>query len=138
MIKDAQSKQLELQNINEMKGGKLFKCDNDPRITPIGKFLRKYSIDELPQLFNILKGEMSIIGPRPLSTPISEYENYQLRRFIIKPGLFCIWQVYYRKETNFTKWMKTDLLYINKASFLVDAKLFLLMVKNVIIGKGSR
>jgi lipopolysaccharide/colanic/teichoic acid biosynthesis glycosyltransferase len=121
-----------------MKGGQLFKSDNDPRITPFGKFLRKYSLDELPQLFNILKGEMSIIGPRPLSTPISVYENYQLKRFIMKPGLGCIWQAYYRKEINFTKWMKTDLLYIKKASLWVDIKLLLLITKNVIMGKGGR
>ena len=138
MIKDAHSKQTELQKINEMKGGRLFKCDNDPRITSFGKFLRKYSIDELPQLINILKGDMSIIGPRPLSTPVNMYEPYQLKRFIIKPGLGCIWQAYYRKETNFTKWIKTDLLYITKASPWVDTKLSLHILMNVICGKGSR
>jgi lipopolysaccharide/colanic/teichoic acid biosynthesis glycosyltransferase len=121
-----------------MQGGKLFKSNNDPRITRIGKFLRKYSLDELPQLFNILQGEMSIIGPRPLSTPISAYEKYQLKRFIIKPGLGCIWQAYYRDETNFTKWMKTDLLYVKKISLLFDIKIFLLVAKIVILGKGAR
>jgi lipopolysaccharide/colanic/teichoic acid biosynthesis glycosyltransferase len=138
MIKDAHTKQIELQNINEMQGGKLFKSNNDPRITRIGKFLRKYSLDELPQLFNILQGEMSIIGPRPLSTPISAYEKYQLKRFIIKPGLGCIWQAYYRDETKFTKWMKTDLLYVKKISLLFDIKIFLLVAKIVILGKGAR
>ena len=138
MIKDAHSKQQDFQNINEMKGGKLFKSQNDPRITKIGKILRKYSIDELPQVFNILKGEMSIIGPRPLSTPIIEYKQYQLLRFIVKPGLGCIWQAFYREKTDFDRWIKTDLIYLKHLGFCFDFRLMLQILKNTIIGKGSR
>ena len=138
MVKDANLQQSTFLKLNEMTGGGLFKCNNDPRITSVGRFLRKYSIDELPQLINILKGEMTVIGPRPLSTPIELYQRYQLKRFLVKPGLGCIWQAYYRRETNFDKWIKTDLLYLKKASPWFDAILFIKILINVIRGKGAR
>ena len=138
MVKDAHEKQNEFQTLNEMNGGALFKCKKDPRITVVGKFLRKFSLDELPQLINILKGDMSIIGPRPLSTPINIYEPYQLKRFIVKPGLGCIWQAYFRNENDFTRWIRTDLIYLKKASLLFDMKLLIRIFINVIKGKGAR
>lgn len=138
MVDGAHSLQDKISHLNEMKGGKLFKSDNDPRVTKIGKFLRKTSIDELPQLFNILKGEMTIIGPRPLSTPLNEYEEEELARFRVKPGLGCIWQAYFRKETDFKSWMKMDVLYVNSVSFTLDAKLLFLIAKNALIGRGAR
>ncbi len=138
MVDGAHLMQDEISHLNEMEGGKLFKSDNDPRITRLGKFLRKTSIDELPQLFNILKGEMTIIGPRPISTPIYDYEKEELNRFKMKPGLGCIWQAYFRRHTDFKLWMKTDLQYVENVSFGLDLKLFLAIVKSVLLKKGAR
>lgn len=138
MIDGAHQLQHKLTHLNEMDGGRLFKSDNDPRVTRLGKFLRKTSIDELPQLFNILKGEMTIIGPRPLSTPLNEYDQEDLVRFKVKPGLGCIWQAYFRKETDFKTWMKTDAIYVNTISPKLDLKLFFTIAKNVMITKGAR
>ena len=138
MVEGAHRMQDEISHLNEMNGGKLFKSDNDPRITRVGRFLRKTSIDELPQLFNILKGEMTIIGPRPLSTPINEYDEEDLVRFKLKPGLGCIWQAYFRKQTDFKSWMRTDSVYVSKVSPILDIKLMLVITRNVLLGKGAR
>ncbi len=138
MVDGAHLMQDEISHLNEMEGGKLFKSDNDPRITRLGKFLRKTSIDELPQLFNILKGEMTIIGPRPISTPISDYEKEELNRFKMKPGLGCIWQAYFRRHTDFKLWMKTDLQYVESVSAGLDLKLFFAIAKSVLLKKGAR
>jgi lipopolysaccharide/colanic/teichoic acid biosynthesis glycosyltransferase len=138
MVEDAHSMQDQISHLNEMNGGKLFKSDSDPRVTRLGKFLRKTSIDELPQLFNILIGDMTIIGPRPLSTPLNEYEEENLDRFQVKPGLGCIWQAYFRKGTDFDIWMKTDVIYVKNVSPILDIKLLLLITKNVLVGKGAR
>ncbi len=138
MVDGAHLMQDEISHLNEMEGGKLFKSDNDPRITRLGKFLRKTSIDELPQLFNILKGEMTIIGPRPISTPISDYEKEELGRFKMKPGLGCIWQAYFRRHTDFKLWMKTDLQYVESVSAGLDLKLFFAIAKSVLLKKGAR
>lgn len=138
MIVGAHQLQHKLNHLNEMDGGKLFKSDNDPRITRLGKFLRKTSIDELPQLLNILRGDMSIIGPRPLSTPLNDYDEEDLVRFKVKPGLGCIWQAYFRKQTDFRTWMKTDAIYVESVSLKLDFKLFLIILKNVLTTKGAR
>lgn len=138
MVTGAHQLQHKLTHLNEMDGGRLFKSDNDPRVTRLGRFLRKTSIDELPQLINIIKGDMSIIGPRPLSTPLDEYDTDDLARFKVKPGLGCIWQAYFRKETDFKTWMKTDTIYVDSVSFKLDAKLFFTILKNVLITKGAR
>ena len=117
--------------------GPVFKMKKDPRITRVGAFLRKTSLDELPQLFNVLKGEMSLVGPRP---PIpAEVENYQLwqrRRLSMKPGLTCIWQVSGRNDISFERWMNMDLEYIDNWSLKLDLKLLLLTVKEVTVGGG--
>lgn len=138
MIKDAHKLQDELAHLNEMKGGRLFKSDKDPRITKLGRILRKLSIDELPQLINIIKGDMTIIGPRPISTPLNEYAKDELVRFSVKPGLGAIWQAYFRGETDFKKWIKMDCIYVQNTSFGLDTKLFFIILFNVIRGKGAR
>lgn len=138
MIPDAHQLQSELQQINEMKGGALFKAQNDPRVTRLGKFLRKYSIDELPQLFNIARGDMSFIGPRPISTPLEYYKEEELRRFSVKPGLGCIWQAYFRGHTDFKMWIRTDLMYIEELDVWLDTKLFFKILINSVKGRGAR
>ena len=138
MHKDAHLMQDKLKHLNEMSGGGLFKSDNDPRVTRVGRYLRKYSLDELPQLMNILRGEMTIIGPRPLSTPIDMYKPHQLNRFIVKPGLGCIWQAYHRGDTDFDAWMDSDLEYLEKIGPFFDLKMLFMIFKNALIGKGAR
>ncbi|MCX5694935.1 MAG: sugar transferase [Candidatus Omnitrophica bacterium] len=139
MIKDAEEKLHELREKNEMNGP-VFKLKNDPRITPIGRFLRKFSVDELPQLWNVLKGDMSIVGPRPpLPQEVEKYDNWQRRRLNMRPGVTCFWQVNGRnKITDFNEWMKLDLEYIDNWSLLLDARILLKTVPVVLLGIGDK
>jgi lipopolysaccharide/colanic/teichoic acid biosynthesis glycosyltransferase len=117
--------------------GPAFKMPNDPRITPVGHHLRKYSLDELPQLFNVLIGNMSLVGPRPsVPSEVEEYEPWQLRRVTIKPGLTCIWQVWGRNEVSFKRWMEMDLEYIDNWSIWVDLKLIAHTIPAMVKGTG--
>ena len=118
--------------------GPIFKIKNDPRITRLGRFMRRWSIDELPQLINVLKGDMSLVGPRP-PTPdeVEKYEPWQLQRLNITPGITCLWQIRGRSELSFYKWMKLDLWYINNWSFGLDMMILWRTVPAVIRGKGA-
>jgi exopolysaccharide biosynthesis polyprenyl glycosylphosphotransferase len=128
----------EIRHLNEMDGP-VFKMRNDPRVTPLGRFLRKSSIDELPQLWNVLRGEMSLVGPRaPLPEEVKEYSRWQRRRLSVKPGITCLWQISGRNEIDFHEWMKLDLLYIDNWSLLLDIKILLRTFPVVLIGKGAR
>jgi exopolysaccharide biosynthesis polyprenyl glycosylphosphotransferase len=128
----------EIRHLNEMDGP-VFKMRNDPRVTPLGRFLRKSSIDELPQLWNVLKGEMSLVGPRaPLPEEVKEYTRWQRRRLSVKPGITCLWQISGRNEIDFHEWMKLDLHYIDHWSLLLDIKILLRTFPVVLIGKGAR
>lgn len=138
MVVDAEKRLAELRTLNEMDGP-VFKIDKDPRIIPwVGTFLRRTSLDELPQLINIVKGEMSFVGPRPpLAEEVAQYEISQRRRLSMKPGLTCLWQVApNRNQISFEKWMKLDLMYIDNWSLLLDLKILLNTVKVVVTAQG--
>jgi len=139
MVKDAEEKLEELRKHNEMQGP-VFKMKDDPRITPIGKFLRITSFDEFPQLWNVLKGDMSIVGPRPpIPAEVVKYDNWQRRRLSMRPGITCIWQVKGRnKITDFNEWMKLDLEYIDNWSLALDAKILLKTIPVVLFGIGAK
>ena len=128
----------EIRHLNEM-AGPVFKMRNDPRVTPLGRFLRKSSIDEWPQFWNVLKGDMSLVGPRaPLLDEVKEYTRWQRRRLSVKPGITCLWQVSGRNEIDFHEWMKLDLHYIDNWSLLLDFKILLRTFPVVLLGKGAR
>ncbi len=138
MVVNAEEMLENLQQHNE-KSGPVFKMKEDPRITKIGKFIRKTSIDELPQLVNILKGDMSIVGPRPaLPKEVEQYDDYAKLRLLITPGLTCYWQVQNnRDDVSFEEWMDMDIRYIKERTFIGDIKLILKTVKVAVTGQGS-
>jgi lipopolysaccharide/colanic/teichoic acid biosynthesis glycosyltransferase len=136
MVVDAETLKQALAAKNEMQGP-AFKMARDPRITKVGRFIRKFSIDELPQLFNVLLGDMSLVGPRPaLPKEVAQYADWQRRRLTVKPGLTCIWQVSGRNSIPFEQWMELDLRYIDTWSLRLDAELLLRTVPTVIKGTG--
>ena len=137
MCVDADEKLKELQELNE-RDGPVFKIRDDPRVTKIGKFIRKTCIDELPQLVNIIKGDMSIVGPRPpLPNEVEQYNSYQKQRLLVVPGLTCYWQIQKGEETTFDEWVELDLKYIKERSILLDFRLILLTFKVILSGKGA-
>ncbi len=138
MIEGAEDKLWEIRHLNEMDGP-VFKMRNDPRVTPLGRYLRKFSIDELPQLWNVIKGEMSIVGPRaPLPEEVENYSVSQRRRLSVKPGITCLWQVSGRNDINFQQWMEMDLQYIDNWSVWLDLRIMLKTIPAVFTGRGAR
>jgi len=140
MATNAETRREELASRNEMSGP-VFKVGNDPRVTAFGRWLRKTSIDELPQLVNVLHGHMSLVGPRPL--PLYEVEKFensaQRRRLSVKPGLTCLWQISGRNNvTNFQEWVRLDLAYIDNWTLWLDFKILLKTIPSVILGLGAR
>lgn len=137
MVINAEDMLKDLKPMNEMDGP-MFKIKEDPRITKIGRFIRKTSIDELPQLINILRGEMSIVGPRPsLPSEVEEFEPWMMERFVVKPGLTCFWQVSGRNNIPFRKWMELDIKYVKERNLWLDMKLVLKTVKVVFNGDDA-
>ena len=138
MCVDAEDKLAALLENNEMDGP-AFKIKDDPRITKIGRMIRKTSLDELPQLWNIFKGDMSIVGPRPaLPREVELYDDYQLQRMYVQPGLTCYWQVQPRRnDISFDAWIALDIKYIQERSFWVDWKIIFMTVGAVIRGEGE-
>ena len=123
MVSNAEELKAKLMEQNEMSGP-MFKMKHDPRITKVGKFIRKTSIDELPQLINILKGEMSLVGPRPsLPKEVAKFETWMLERLEVKPGLTCYWQIMGRNDIDFEDWMKLDIMYVHDRNLWLDIKL---------------
>jgi lipopolysaccharide/colanic/teichoic acid biosynthesis glycosyltransferase len=125
MSQDAEKRLQELLKQNEMDGP-VFKIKKDPRITRVGSFIRKTSIDELPQLINVFKGDMSLVGPRPpIVAEVEQYNSHQLKRLSVKPGLTCYWQVMGRNNINFDDWVELDIRYIRERNTMLDLKLVL-------------
>jgi exopolysaccharide biosynthesis polyprenyl glycosylphosphotransferase len=138
MVNNAEQLRVELEGLNEMDGP-VFKSSRDPRITTVGKIIRRFSIDELPQVFNVLRGDMSLVGPRPpLPAEVARYERWQRRRLSMKPGMTCLWQISGRNEVSFDDWMKLDLTYIDNWSLMLDLKILLKTVPVVLLGRGAK
>ncbi len=137
MVENAEQLKKRLIAMNEQTGP-VFKMQRDPRITPVGRFIRRYSIDELPQLINVLRGEMSIVGPRPpLPAEVAKYEAWQRRRLSVRPGLTCVWQVSGRNRISFEEWMYLDMQYIDHWSLAQDFQLIAKTVPVVLTGRGA-
>lgn len=137
MVKDAEQLKKNLSAMNE-RDGILFKVSNDPRVTPVGRFLRKYSLDELPQFFNVLRGEMSIVGPRPpIASEVEKYELEHFRRLEVLPGLTGLWQVQARQDASFAKYIALDTAYVENWSFWLDLKILIRTAEVIVRGTGA-
>ncbi|HJP83304.1 MAG TPA: sugar transferase [Fimbriimonadaceae bacterium] len=137
MYQDADQHLAELKDANE-KDGPIFKMKNDPRTTPVGKFLRKYSLDELPQLIHVVRGDMSMVGPRPpVPHEVEQYDEFARQRLTIKPGMTCYWQIQGRSNLTFDEWMQLDNKYIHEMSFWTDVKILAQTPLVVFRGDGA-
>ena len=137
MYQEAPALRQQLFAENEM-AGPVFKIRSDPRVTRVGRIIRKYSLDELPQLWNVLRGEMSLVGPRPpIPDEVARYHPWQRERLAVKPGLTCTWQVSGRSDIPFDEWIQMDIEYVRTRSLLMDLKLLLLTVPAVISARGA-
>jgi exopolysaccharide biosynthesis polyprenyl glycosylphosphotransferase len=137
MYKGADKRRKQVEKMNE-QDGPVFKIKADPRITSVGRFLRRSSLDEIPQIFNVLKGDMSIVGPRPpLPQEVTRYLPWHMRRLEVKPGITCLWQISGRSHISFNEWMRLDIEYLKSRSFRTDLLIFLKTVPAVIARKGA-
>lgn len=137
MYLDADQKRVALEKANE-KDGPIFKMKHDPRITPIGRLLRKFSLDELPQFYNVLRGDMSLVGPRPpLVHEVERYSSFEQERLTIRPGLTCYWQIMGRSDLSFEEWMILDHRYLREMSLWTDMKIMVKTPLAVLLGKGA-
>jgi lipopolysaccharide/colanic/teichoic acid biosynthesis glycosyltransferase len=137
MCANAEQRLDEILHLNEMDGP-VFKVKDDPRVTRVGRLLRRYSLDEIPQLWNVLRGDMSLVGPRPpLPHEVSQYESAERRRLSMRPGLTCLWQVSGRNDIGFEEWVRLDLEYIDGWSLYQDFKILVRTVPAVLFGTGA-
>jgi lipopolysaccharide/colanic/teichoic acid biosynthesis glycosyltransferase len=138
MCVDAEERQEEIAHLNEMKEGPVFKIKDDPRVTRPGRLLRRWSLDELPQLWNVLVGEMSLVGPRPpVPREVMKYGDSERRRISMRPGITCLWQVNGRNGIGFPEWVKLDLEYIDTWSLRNDVRILLKTIPAVLRGTGA-
>jgi exopolysaccharide biosynthesis polyprenyl glycosylphosphotransferase len=136
MCEDAEALRASVEHMNQRE--LVFKIANDPRLTPVGRWLRKFSIDECPQFWNVLKGDMSLVGPRPaIPEEVERYKRWQRRRLRMRPGLTCLWAVSGRDEVDFETWMKLDMEYIDRWSLALDWKIILRTLPSVLTGRGA-
>lgn len=137
MVKGADTRRDSLQHLNEVDGP-VFKMADDPRITRVGRWLRRTSLDELPQVWNVLRGDMTLVGPRPpIPDEVFEYEAWQLQRLSVRPGLTCLWQISGRSRIGFDEWMRLDMEYIDRYGFLLDLWILLRTIPAVVSGEGA-
>ena len=137
MIHEADGSKASLIELNE-QDGPIFKIRSDPRITSVGRFLRRSSLDEIPQIFNVLKGDMSVVGPRPpLPSEVVNYQPWHMGRLAVKPGITCLWQISGRSQIGFNEWMRLDMEYLKTRSFRTDLLIFLKTIPAVIARKGA-
>jgi exopolysaccharide biosynthesis polyprenyl glycosylphosphotransferase len=137
MVEDAEKLQGEVAHLNVMDGP-VFKAPSDPRVTSVGRLLRRSSLDELPQVINVLKGDMALVGPRPpIPEEVEQYQPWQRRRLAMKPGMTCLWQISGRSDLDFATWMELDLAYIDGWSLWLDLKIMALTVPAVFSGRGA-
>jgi lipopolysaccharide/colanic/teichoic acid biosynthesis glycosyltransferase len=137
MVANAEALQSSLQHLNEREKV-LFKINNDPRVTPLGRFLRRYSLDELPQLWNVLRGDMSLVGPRPpLASEVRHYEREHMRRLDALPGMTGLWQVEARRDPSFARYLSLDLDYVEHWNPWLDARILLKTIAVVLAGTGE-
>lgn len=138
MVTNAEALKAKLMEQNE-RDGPAFKMTDDPRITPIGRFIRKWSIDELPQLYNVLRGDMSLVGPRPLPlTEDKQMGQWHVMRREVKPGITCLWQIADRDNIGFDEWIRLDIQYIRNLSFWLDVKILFLTIPAVLTNRGAK
>lgn len=137
MIHGAEQHRHRIAHLNEVTGP-VFKIARDPRITRVGRILRRTSLDELPQILNILKGDMTLVGPRPpLPQEVRQYQSWQLRRLSVRPGLTCLWQISGRSRLSFDEWMRLDMEYIARRGFALDLKILVRTIPAVLSGEGA-
>jgi exopolysaccharide biosynthesis polyprenyl glycosylphosphotransferase len=136
MCEDAETRRAGLEHLNQKQTA--FKIADDPRLTPIGRYMRKFSVDEWPQLWNVVRGEMSLVGPRPaVPEEVEKYKRWQRRRLRMRPGLTCLWAISGRDELDFDTWMKLDMQYIDRWSLALDWQIIVRTIPQVLLGKGA-